>query len=74
MTFEYFNEALSIIARHVSTQVAINTVLTHFVGDIGKTVYTVRIVRCSPGVVHDLVNAGFLCSMTPEGLNLDKMP
>lgn len=73
MTREQFNEAVKIIACHNSTQVNVNAVAKHFVGDIGSVVFRLHITRCVPSVVKDLVEHEYLLSMTPDGLQVDKI-
>lgn len=73
MTKEQFNEAVNIISRHHSTQMNINAISKHFVGNIGSTIFRLHITRCVPSVVKELIGHGYLLSMTPEGLEVDKI-
>ena len=68
-----FTTALEIISKHHSTELAINTPRNNFVGNIGQTKFRLHIKKCVPAVIHNLVKEGFILSMGPEGLEVDKI-
>lgn len=73
MTQEQFNEAMEIIVHHHSTKVSINLPENHFGGDVGRSKFRLHITECVPSVVNKLIGAGFMLSMTSEGLEVDKI-
>ncbi len=73
MTLENFNDAILIISGHHSSVVKINTPKNDFVGDLGDKTFRLHISKCVPSVVNKLVNAGFMLSMTEDGLMVDKI-
>lgn len=73
MTHEQFNDAMDIIARHHTTNVSINLPKDHFVGNIGTSEFRLHITECVPSVINELVAAGFMLDMTPDGLRVDKI-
>lgn len=68
-----FTTALEIISKHHSTELAINTPRNNFVGNIGQTEFRLHIKKCVPAVINNLVKEGFILSMGPEGLEVDKI-
>lgn len=73
MTREQFNEAMDIIVRHHTTKVSINLPKNNFVGKIGQTEFRLHITDCVPSVINNLVHAGYMLDMTPDGLSVDKL-
>jgi hypothetical protein len=68
-----FTTALGIISKHYSTELAINTPRNNFVGYMGQIRFRLHIKKCVPAVIHSLVKEGFILSMGPEGLEVDKI-
>ena len=68
-----FTTALGIISKHHSTELAINTPRNNFVGYMGQTGFRLHIKKCVPAVINNLVKEGFILSMGPEGLEVDKI-
>lgn len=68
-----FTTALEIISKHHSTELAINTPINNLVGYIGQSKFRLHIKKCVPAVIHSLVKEGFILSMGPEGLEVDKI-
>lgn len=68
-----FTTALEIISKHHSTELAINTPRNNFVGYIGQSKFRLHLKRCVPAVINGLVREGFILSMGPEGLEVDKI-
>lgn len=73
MTGEHFNKAVEIISSYHSSIVKINTPKNGFVGNLGDTEFRLHITQCVPAVVDKLVNAGYMLSMTGDGLLVDRM-
>lgn len=73
MTREQFNEAMNIIAHKHSTKCSINLPENHFVGNIGTSKFRLHITECVPAVINNLITAGFMLSMTKDGLDIDKI-
>lgn len=73
MTLEQFNGAIQIISAKHSSIVKINTPKNGFVGDMGSGFFRLHITECVPAVVNDLIAAGFMLSMTADGLMVDKI-
>lgn len=73
LNFKNFTTALEIISKHRSTELAINTPINNFVGYIGQSEFRLHIKKCVPAVINGLIKEGFLLSMGPEGLNVDKI-
>lgn len=67
ITRQQFIDAMDIIACHHTTKVGI------FVGNIGTTEFRLHITDCVPSVINNLVAAGFMLDMTPDGLRVDKI-
>lgn len=68
-----FTTALEIISKRHSTELAIKTPRNSFVGNIGQTKFRLHIKKCVPAVINNLVKEGFILSMGPEGLEVDKI-
>ena len=68
-----FIKALEIISKHHSTELAINTPKNNFVGYMGQTEFRVHIKKCVPSVINNLIHAGYILNMGPEGLEVDKI-
>lgn len=68
-----FTTALEIISKHHSTELAINTSINNFVGYIGQSKFRLHIKKCVPTVINSLVKEGFILSMGPEGLEVNKI-
>lgn len=65
-----FSKALEIISKHHSTELAINTPKNNFVGYMGQTEFRLHIKKC---VINNLIHAGYILNMGPEGLEVDKI-
>lgn len=68
-----FTTALEIISKHRSTELAINTPSNNFVGYIGQSKSRLHLKKCVPAVINNLIMEGFILSMGPEGLEVDKI-
>lgn len=68
-----FTTALEIISKHRSTELAINTPRNNSVGYTDQTRFRLHIKKCVPTVINNLVKEGFILSMGPEGLEVDKI-
>ena len=68
-----FTTALEIISRHCSTELVINTPRNNFVGNMGQSEFRLHIKKCVPSVVNNLIQAGYILNMGPEGLEVDKI-
>lgn len=68
-----FTTALAIISKHHSTKLAINTPIDNFVGYIGRSKFGLHLKECVPAVINSLIKEGFILSMGPEGLEVDKI-
>ena len=68
-----FTTALEIISKHPSTELAINTPSNNFVGYIGQSKFRLHLKKCVPIIVNNLIKEGFILSMGPEGLEVDKI-
>lgn len=68
-----FTTALEIISKHHLTELAINTPINNFVGYIEQSKFRLHIKKCVPSVIHSLIKEGFILSMGPEGLEVDKI-
>ena len=68
-----FTTALEIISKHHSTELAINTPKNNFIGYMGQTEFRLHIKNCQPSVVNNLIKAGYILNMDPEGLEVDKI-
>lgn len=67
-----FTTALEIISKHHSTELAINTPSNNFVGYMGSE-FRLHLKKCVPAVINSLIKEGFILSMGPEGLEVDKI-
>lgn len=68
-----FTTALEIISKQHSTELAINTPINNSVGYIGQSKFRLHIKKGVPSVINNLIEAGFILSMGPEGLEVDKI-
>lgn len=68
-----FTTALEIISKHCSTELAINTPKDNFVGYMGQSEFRLHIKKCVPSVIDNLIKAGYILNMGPEGLEVDKI-
>lgn len=68
-----FTTALEIISKDHSTELAINTPKDNFVGYMGQSEFRLHIKKCVPSVVNNLIKAGYILNMVPEGLEVDKI-
>lgn len=72
-----FITALEIISKHHSTELAINTPINtpinNSIGYIGQSKFRLHIKKCVPAVINGLIKEGFILSMGPEGLEVDKI-
>ena len=68
-----FTTALEIISKHPSIELAINTPSHNFVGYIWQSEFRLHLKKCVPAVINSLIKEGFILSMGPEGLEVDKI-
>ena len=68
-----FTTALEIISKDHSTELAINTPKDNFIGYMGQSEFRLHIKKCVPSVVNNLIKAGYILNMDPEGLEVDKI-
>lgn len=68
-----FTTALEIISKDHSTELAINTPKDNFLGYMGQSEFRLHIKNCQPSVVNNLIKAGYILNMGPEGLEVDKI-
>lgn len=68
-----FTTALEIISKDHSTELAINTPKDNFLGNMGQSEFRLYIKKCVPSVVNNLIKAGYILTMGPEGLEVDKI-
>lgn len=68
-----FTTALEIISKHRSTELVINTPRNNFIEYIGQSKFRLHLKKCVPAVINGLIKEGFLLSMGPEGLEVDKI-
>lgn len=73
LNFKDFTTALEIISKHHSTELAINTLSNNLVGYIGKYEFRLHLKKCVPAVINSLIKEGFILSMGPEGLEVNKI-
>ena len=45
----------------------------NFVGYMGQTEFRLYIKKCVPSVINNLIHAGYILNMGPEGLGVDKI-
>jgi hypothetical protein len=72
MKKEAFLAALEIISGHHTTELAINKPMSDFVGDLGKSEFTIHITKSCATVVDKLVKAGYSLFMDKHGLNVHR--
>lgn len=68
-----FTTALEIISKDHSTELAINTPKDNFLGYMGQSEFRLHIKKCVPSVINNLIKAGYILNMGPEGLEVDKI-
>lgn len=68
-----FTTAPGIISKHRSTELVINTPSNNFVGYIRQSKFRLHLKKCVPTVINSLIKEGFILSMGPEGLEVDKI-
>lgn len=68
-----FTTALEIISKDHSTELAINTPKDNFLGYMGQSEFRLHIKNCQPSVINNLIKAGYILNMGPEGLEVDKI-
>ena len=68
-----FMLALEILSENHTTKITINQPIDHFVGNLGKSEWTIHINRCVPAVTAKLIQAGYMLSMTEYGLLVEKI-
>lgn len=68
-----FPTAIEIISKHRSTELAINTPSPNLVGYRGQSKFRLHLKKCVPAVINGLIKEGFILSMGPEGLEVDKI-
>ena len=67
-----FLQALELLSENHTTKITINQPINNFVGDLGKSKWTIHITRCVPAVTTKLIEAGFVLGMTEYGLEVNK--
>lgn len=72
MTNEQFLKAVAVIGGYHTTKVTLNLPKNGFVGNIGATEFNIYVNKCCAGCVNALKDAGFMLSMTDNGLHVDK--
>ena len=73
LTPKEFNQAMEIISKSHSTELAINTPSNNFIGYIGQSEFRLHLKKCVPAVINSLIKEGFILGMGPEGLEVDKI-
>ena len=70
-----FTTAIEIISKHHSTELAINTPINNFAGYIGYRAIQIQVTpkEMRTAVINSLIKEGFILSMGPEGLEVDKI-
>lgn len=68
-----FTTVLEIISKNHSTELAINTPKDNFLGYMGQSEFRLHIKKCVPSVINNLIKAGYILNMGPEGLEVDKI-
>lgn len=68
-----FTTALEIISKDHSTELAINTPKNNFLGNMGQSEFRLHIKNCQPSVINNLIHAGYILNIGPEGLEVDKI-
>ena len=65
-----FIRAIEIISQHHSSQISINLPKNDFVGDLGKTEWTIHINKCCHSVIAKLISEGFTLYMDEKGISV----
>lgn len=73
LTLKQFQEAIAIIGQYHSTEIKINTPKNNFVGELGRTQYSIHITKCCAGLTKDLHHAGYSLDMDENGMNIFKI-
>jgi hypothetical protein len=73
LNFKNFTTALEIISKYHSTELAINTPRHNFIGYTGQSKFRLHLKKCVPAIISSLIKEGFILSMGPEGLEVDKI-
>ena len=73
LTLKQFQEAIAIIGQYRSTEIKINTPKNGFVGDLGRTLYSIHITKCCAGLTKALHKASFDIDMDEYGMNVFKI-
>lgn len=73
LTLKQFQEAIAIIVQYYSTEIKINTPKNNFVGELGRTLYSIHITKCCAGLTKDLHHAGYSLDMDENGINVFKI-
>lgn len=68
-----FTTTIKIISKHHSTELAINTPSNNSVGYIGQSEFRLHLKKGVLAVINSLIKEGFILSMGPEGLEVDKI-
>lgn len=66
-----FTRAIELISEHHSSQISINLPKNDFVGDLGKTDWTIHINKCCHSVIAALIKEGFILHMGEHGISVD---
>ena len=59
-----FMRAIALLSESHTTKITINQPINNFVGDLGKSDWTIHITKCVPAVVQKLIYAGYSLCMT----------
>lgn len=73
LTPKDFAQAIQIISNSLSVEIAINTPKNGFGGMMGFGEFRLHLKRCNPSVVNNLVKNGFILTMGPDGLEVNKI-
>lgn len=73
LNFKDFTTAIEIISKHRSTELAINTPNNNSVGYMRPSEFRLHLKKCVPAVINSLVKEGFILSLGPEGLEVNKI-
>ena len=68
-----FTQAIEIISKSHSVEIAINTPNNNFVGNLGQSGFRIHIKKCVPSVINNLISQGFILDMGPDGLEVNKI-
>lgn len=66
-----FTRAIELISEQHSSQISINLPKNGFVGDLGKTDWTIHINKCSHSVIASLIKEGYILHMGEQGISVD---